>query len=56
MFVAQSEQERCDIMYHAVRLSTGNRLFHAPIEEPTSVLDIGTGTGESVIRSKASLD
>lgn len=56
MFVSQSEQERCDIMYHAVRLSTGNKLFHAPIQQPISVLDIGTGTGESVIHSKASLD
>ena len=38
------EQERTDIMYHAVRLSMGNRLFFAPVE-PTCVLDIGTGTG-----------
>lgn len=36
-------------MYHAVRLSIGNRLFFAPIEHPTSVLDIGTGTGERII-------
>lgn len=39
------EQERCDIMYHAVRLSIGNKLYFAPIENPTSILDIGTGTG-----------
>ncbi|KAK5045810.1 hypothetical protein LTR84_008903 [Exophiala bonariae] len=39
------EQERCDIMYHAVRLSIGNTLFHAPVRNPTCVLDIGTGTG-----------
>jgi SAM-dependent methyltransferase len=40
----EDEQERCDIMYHAVRLSIGNRLFFAPLE-PKCVLDIGTGTG-----------
>ncbi|KIW56126.1 hypothetical protein, variant [Exophiala xenobiotica] len=42
----EDEQERCDIMYHAVRLSVGNKLFFAPlVTEPTCVLDIGTGTG-----------
>jgi hypothetical protein len=40
-------------MYHAVRLSVGNKLFFAPITEPTCVLDIGTGTGESVVYEKA---
>ena len=34
-------------MYHAVRLSVGNKLFFAPlVTEPTCVLDIGTGTGK----------
>lgn len=32
-------------MYHAVRLSIGDKLFYAPLHEPTCVLDIGTGTG-----------
>lgn len=41
----ESEQERCDIMYHAVRLSIGDKLFFAPVQEPLRVLDIGTGTG-----------
>jgi hypothetical protein len=40
-----SEQERMDVMYHAIRLSTGDKLFHAPLVNPTAVLDIGTGTG-----------
>jgi len=40
-----SEQDRMDIMYHAVRLSIGDTLFHAPVVNPTAVLDIGTGTG-----------
>jgi len=39
------EQDRCDIMYHAVRLTIGDKLFFAPIEAPTAVLDIATGTG-----------
>lgn len=32
-------------MYHAVRLSIGDRLFFAPITAPNTILDIGTGTG-----------
>ncbi|KAJ9500511.1 hypothetical protein LTR99_000552 [Exophiala xenobiotica] len=33
-------------MYHAVRLSVGNKLFFAPlVTAPSCVLDIGTGTG-----------
>ena len=39
------EQERMDIMYHAFRLSTGDKLFYAPIAAPTAILDVGTGTG-----------
>jgi SAM-dependent methyltransferase len=39
------EQERMDIMYHAFRLSTGDKLFYAPIAAPTGILDVGTGTG-----------
>ena len=39
------ELERVDIAYHAIRLSIANKLFHAPVESPTSVLDVGTGTG-----------
>lgn len=35
-----------DILYHAVRLALENKLFYAPIEIPTAILDIGTGTGK----------
>lgn len=35
---------RIDIMYHAVRLAIGDKLFFAPLS-PTCVLDVGTGTG-----------
>jgi hypothetical protein len=40
-----SEQDRMDIMYHAVRLTIGDAIFHAPLVNPTMVLDVGTGTG-----------
>ena len=39
------ELDRINVAYHAIRLSIGNKLFHAPLENPTSVLDVGTGTG-----------
>ncbi|KIW92501.1 uncharacterized protein Z519_06348 [Cladophialophora bantiana CBS 173.52] len=41
----ESEQDRIDIHYHAVRLSLRNTLFFAPIPNPRAILDIGTGTG-----------
>jgi len=41
----EREQERMDIHYHSVRLVLGNRHFIAPVEDPTSILDVGTGTG-----------
>ena len=39
------EQERMDLSYHSMRLSIENKLFHAPLESPTEILDVGTGTG-----------
>lgn len=39
------EQDRLDCHYHALRLSIEDKLFHAPVKEPTSILDVGTGTG-----------
>ena len=39
------EQERMDIHYHAVRLAFNNRHYFAPLERPTCILDVGTGTG-----------
>ena len=42
----EQEQERMDLQYHALRLAFGDKLFFAPIgENPTHILDIGTGTG-----------
>jgi trans-aconitate methyltransferase len=33
------------VHYHAVRLTLENKLFLAPIENPSAVFDVGTGTG-----------
>lgn len=40
----EKEQERLDIHYHSLRLALGDKMLFAPIR-PTSVIDIGTGTG-----------
>jgi hypothetical protein len=34
------ECDRMDLHYHALRLSIGDKLFHAPVEQPTAVLGI----------------
>lgn len=39
------ELERVDLTYHAARLAIGDRLFYAPVQDPTAILDVGTGTG-----------
>jgi SAM-dependent methyltransferase len=39
------EQARLDLQHHIYRLCQGGALYCAPIKEPQSVLDIGTGTG-----------
>ena len=39
------EQERMDLSYHSMRLTFEDKPFHAPIATPTSILDVGTGTG-----------
>ncbi|KFY48966.1 hypothetical protein V495_00868 [Pseudogymnoascus sp. VKM F-4514 (FW-929)] len=41
----EMEQDRLDLQHHIYRLCQGGSLFCAPIKEPQSVLDIGTGTG-----------
>ncbi|KIW99910.1 uncharacterized protein Z518_10838 [Rhinocladiella mackenziei CBS 650.93] len=40
----EREQERMDIHYHSLRLTLENKHFIAPIANPPSVLDVGTGT------------
>ncbi|KAH8660292.1 S-adenosyl-L-methionine-dependent methyltransferase [Xylariales sp. PMI_506] len=39
------EQDRLDFQYTGLSKLLGGRLFHAPIESPTKVLDVATGTG-----------
>jgi SAM-dependent methyltransferase len=40
-----AEQDRLDLHHHIFNLVTGGKLFHAPIQHPSRVLDAGTGTG-----------
>ncbi|EXJ87354.1 hypothetical protein A1O3_04313 [Capronia epimyces CBS 606.96] len=41
----EGEKERMDVHYHSLRLTFDNKHFFAPITDPTSILDVGTGTG-----------
>lgn len=41
----EREQDRMDITYHSLRLTLEEKHWIAPLEQPTSVLDVGTGTG-----------
>lgn len=40
-----SEIDRIEVKYHAVRLALHDTLYFAPIQDPQTVLDVGTGTG-----------
>ena len=41
-----------DIQYHALRILFEEKLFYAPIDKnPQCILDIGTGTGESLLQA-----
>ncbi|RMY81185.1 hypothetical protein D0864_08380 [Hortaea werneckii] len=41
----EREADRLDLQHHIFRLTFGNRLFFAPLQNPKHCLDIGTGTG-----------
>ncbi|KAI9807008.1 MAG: hypothetical protein M1833_002666 [Piccolia ochrophora] len=41
----EAEQDRLDLQYHSIRFVMGDKLFLAPVKNPQSILDIGTGTG-----------
>jgi SAM-dependent methyltransferase len=41
----EKEADRLDLQYHALNMTMGNRSYVAPIGPPTSVLDVGCGTG-----------
>lgn len=33
------------VPYHSLRFAMRDRLFYAPVENPTSIIDVGTRTG-----------
>ncbi|KAI7266108.1 S-adenosyl-L-methionine-dependent methyltransferase, partial [Hortaea werneckii] len=41
----EREADRLDLQHHIFRLTFGNRLFFAPLQNPKHCLDVGTGTG-----------
>ncbi len=41
----EAEQERMQIHYTSLRMAFNDKSFFAPIENPTAVIDVGTGTG-----------
>ncbi|KAL2071258.1 hypothetical protein VTL71DRAFT_12493 [Oculimacula yallundae] len=41
----ESEQDRLDLHHHIFNLVAEGKLVYAPIENPSRVLDLGTGTG-----------
>ncbi|KAI7284275.1 S-adenosyl-L-methionine-dependent methyltransferase [Hortaea werneckii] len=41
----EREADRLDLQHHIFRLTFGNRLFFAPLQNPRHCLDVGTGTG-----------
>ncbi len=43
-----TENLRLDLQYHATRLVMNDRLFLAPLRNPRTILDCGTGTGSSI--------
>ncbi|KAH6988678.1 S-adenosyl-L-methionine-dependent methyltransferase [Ilyonectria destructans] len=45
----EQQNEGLDINHHMLNLALDNKLFLAPLKNPQSVLDIGTGTGIWVI-------
>ena len=50
-----AEQEREDMQHAMFMLLCDSKLHFAPLENPRSILDIGTGTGIWAIESKHSL-
>lgn len=41
----EPEQFRMDMQHRCMFLASGSKLYHAPLESPIRVLDLGTGTG-----------
>lgn len=43
--VDPDEVDRQELCYHAIRVAMNNINFLAPLDNPTAILDVGTGTG-----------
>lgn len=41
----ENEQERLDLYHHLFLQLLGGKLYTAPLKNPQTVLDVGTGTG-----------
>lgn len=41
----ESEQDRLDLSHQMFKITTGDKLYLAPIAKPARILDVGTGTG-----------
>jgi methylase of polypeptide subunit release factors len=41
----EREMDRLDMQHHLCKMLTGERLFFAPIINPRTIVDIGTGSG-----------
>ncbi|KAK4545871.1 hypothetical protein LTR36_002435 [Oleoguttula mirabilis] len=41
----EREADRLDLQHHLLRMTYGNRLYFAPVNNPKRCIDIGTGTG-----------
>jgi hypothetical protein len=39
----EREQDRMDIHYHSLRITMDDKLYISPIENPSAVIDVGTG-------------
>ena len=50
----ETEQERLDIIHHIFTLTLGGEICQTKLDNPQSILDIGTGTGLWVGGSTAS--
>lgn len=44
----EAEQERLDLAHHFICIVMGGELHKAPLKDPKSVLDVGTGTGKDI--------
>ena len=41
----ESELDRLDLSHQMFKITMGDKLYLAPIDKPSRILDVGTGTG-----------